>query len=463
MNNKYIYIGISILILLIPSCKIGKTYKNPELADMPTTFEDSTTQNVDSMQILSDVGISTMYPDTVLQNLIEKALFYNRDLKIAEGQIKEMLETNKISKANLLPDPGLELGFQREIYDYKSNSTKVIGRATVSWEIDIWGNLRWQDQATFASYMQKVEAKKALQLTLIAEVAQTYFELSSLTKELAIVKQTLKARQDGAQFAKLRYEGGLTSEIPYRQALVELSRTETLVPNLEKQVKTTEYALSILIGEYPSASLFHVEDLNSIPSVASLPAGLPSEILKRRPDVIGAEQMLIEANAKVGVALTSIFPKLTLTGKTGFENNEFANLLKNPSSWFFANLTGPLFNYPKNKARYKGAQANYEQKVYNYEKVVMNVFKEVNSAIISFDKAKDVRESQKKLYESALSYYNLARLQYVNGVVSYLDLLDSQRQLFDAEIGLNRAILQEHTSMVILYKALGGGLEDSEG
>lgn len=460
MINKTAYTLILLLTISMSSCKIGKRYKAPELSDIPTHFEVGNDSSDIDIVPASTLDFETMYPDTILQGLIKKALLYNRDLKVAEAQIKNMLETNRISKLNMLPDPGIEIGFQREVYDYKASTTKVIGRATVAWEVDIWGNLRWQENATFAAYMQKVEAQKALQISLIAEVAQTYFELSSLQKELTIVKQTLKARQDGAQFAKLRYEGGLTSEIPYRQSLVELARTETLIPNLEKEIRLTSYNLSSLIGEYPSSSIFDPVDINAIPTTKDLPVALPSEILQRRPDVMVAEQMVVEANAKVGVSLTNMFPRLNLLGKFGVENNALTDVLKNPSSWFYANLVGPLFNYPKNKARYKGAQAYYEEKVYNYEKVVINVFKEVNSAIISFQKAKDIRLSQKELYNSALSYYNLARLQYVNGVVSYLDLLDSQRQLFDAEIGLNRAILQEHTTMVNLYKALGGGLPE---
>lgn len=457
MKTKIIYIScLALLTLLCFSCKIGQQYKQPELENMPGQFTAS--EKTDTLSSTANIGWSTMYNDPELQQLIAKAIKHNKDLKIAEAQIKELLQTNRISKANLLPDPGIELAYQREVYDYKASSTKVRAQATVAWELDIWGNLRWKNEASFAAYMQKVEAQKALQLTIVAQVAQTYFELNSLTKELSIVKQTLKARQDGTKFAQLRYEGGITSEIPYRQALVELSRTEVLIPILEKNIKLKEYDLSLLLGEYPSASIFRLGDLSKFPPAIELPVGLPSDILRRRPDVIQAEQMLVEANAKVGAALTDMFPRLSLTGKYGAENSELSNLIKNPASLLYVNLLGPVLNYPKNKAKHKGAQAVLEQKMYNYEKVIMGIFKEVNGAIIGFDKSKTVRVSQEKLYQSALSYYNLANLQYVNGVVSYLDVLDSQRQLFDAEIGLNKAILNEQTSLVTLYKALGGGL-----
>ncbi len=185
---------------------------------------------------------------------------------------------------------------------------------------------------------------------------------------------------------------------------------------------------------------------------------MPSSILKRRPDVLKAEQQLIEANAQVGIAYTDMFPTLKITGRVGGENSELTDFLKSPA-WFISGaFTGPIFNMGKNKAKHKAAKAVYEQALYNYEKTILEVFKEVNGAINTFRKIREVRISYEKLYNSAKAYYDLARLQYVNGIVNYIDVLDSQRQLFDAETALNDAILNELSSVVYLYKALGGGL-----
>lgn len=445
--------------LIFSSCKVGQKYKAPDLSSMPAQF-DTIDEN---HQSITDIGWGTLYKDTVLTKLIDKALDHNKDILIATARIKEMIANKRIQFAGMLPEIGVEVGEQREYLNYdghnKSNTPKIKGNMNVSWELDLWGNLRWQSEAGVAAYMQSVEAQKALRLTIVAQVAQSYFELKALDRQLKIVRQTLEARKEGVWFAQLRYQGGLTSEIPYRQSVVELARTETLVPNLENQIKLKENDLAVLVGDYPSTVIPRGEDIYSMDIPNELPVDLPSSLLRRRPDVRLAEQRLIEKNAQVGAALTDMFPKLQLTGKLGGQSDELSNFLESPA-WFISGfLTGPVFNFGKNKAKHNAAKAAYEQEVYSYEKTVLNVFKEVNNAISTFRKAKEMRESQEKLYNSAQSYHKLARLQYVNGIVNYLDVLDAQRQLFDAEIALNNAILTELTAVVDLYKVLGGGLE----
>lgn len=445
--------------LIFSSCKVGQKYKAPDLSSMPAQF-DTIDENHES---ITDIGWGTLYKDTVLTKLIDKALDHNKDILIATARIKEMIANKRIQFAGMLPEIGVEVGEQREYLNYdghnKSNTPKIKGNMNVSWELDLWGNLRWQNEAGVAAYMQSVEAQKALRLTIVAQVAQSYFELKALDRQLKIVRQTLEARKEGVWFAQLRYQGGLTSEIPYRQSVVELARTETLVPNLENQIKLKENDLAVLVGDYPSTVIPRGEDIYSMDIPDELPVDLPSSLLRRRPDVRLAEQRLIEKNAQVGAALTDMFPKLQLTGKLGGQSDELSNFLESPA-WFISGfLTGPVFNFGKNKAKHNAAKAAYEQEVYSYEKTVLNVFKEVNNAISTFRKAKEMRESQEKLYNSAQSYHKLARLQYVNGIVNYLDVLDAQRQLFDAEIALNNAILTELTAVVDLYKVLGGGLE----
>lgn len=457
---KYIIGFILLGSILLGSCKIGKSYQRPVMTDMPDTFETDGLQDGS----IADIGWSTLYSDTILQQLIGQALDHNKDVLIATARIKEMIANKRISFANMLPEIGLDGLAQREYLNYGGDNKKftpeIHADITFGWEVDIWGKLRWANEAGVAEYMQSVEAQKALRLTIISQVAQNYFELKALDRELEIVKQTLEARKEGVRFAKLRFEGGLTSEITYKQSIVELARTETLIPSLENEIKLKENDLSTLLGRFPGEVLRSKTDISEIPTPPNLPIDLPSTLLKRRPDVAEAEQRLIAANAEVGVALTSMFPSLKLTGRVGGENSELANFLKSPT-WFAGSaLTGPLFNFGKNKAGHNAAKAAYEQEIYSYEKTVQNVFKEVNNAINSFQKAKEVRVSREKLYESVQSYQNLSRLQYVNGIISYMDVLDAQRQLFDAEISLNDAILAELNSVVMLYKVLGGGLKE---
>lgn len=455
--TKFKYI-LAMSLMLLCSCKIGQKYKQPEMA-MPKNFDGAIATN----STAADIGWGELYSDTILQNYIEKALDHNKDMLIAVARIKEMAANKRISFANLFPEIGGEVAGQKEYLNYGGDNDKyspeLRANANISWELDIWGKLRWANDAGVAAYMQTVEAKRALHLTIVAQVAQAYFELRVLDRELEIVKKTLEARREGVRFAKLRYEGGLTSEIPYRQSLVELARTETLIPNLENEIKLKENDLFLLIGEFPSGRLAREgEDISHQQIPQNLPVDLPSSLLKRRPDMIQAEQKLIQANAEVGIAYTEMFPSLKLTGRLGGENSELTDFLKSPT-WFISGvLTGPIFNMGKNKAKHNAAKAVYEQEIYAYEKSVMGAFKEVNNSIVSFNKMKEVYRYQDALYNSTKSYHELAKLQYVNGVISYIDLLDAQRQLFDAEIALNNAILNELISVVALYKALGGGL-----
>ena len=457
---KYIIGFILLGSILLGSCKIGKSFQRPVMTDMPDTFETDGLQDGS----IADIGWSTLYSDTILQQLIGQALDHNKDVLIATARIKEMIANKRISFANMLPEIGLDGLAQREYLNYGGDNKKftpeIHADITFGWEVDIWGKLRWANEAGVAEYMQSVEAQKALRLTIISQVAQNYFELKALDRELEIVKQTLEARKEGVRFAKLRFEGGLTSEITYKQSIVELARTETLIPSLENEIKLKENDLSTLLGRFPGEVLRSKTDISEIPTPPNLPIDLPSTLLKRRPDVAEAEQRLIAANAEVCVALTSMFPSLKLTGRVGGENSELANFLKSPTWFVGSGLSGPLFNFGKNKAGHNAAKAAYEQEIYSYEKTVQNVFKEVNNAINSFQKAKEVRVSREKLYESVQSYQNLSRLQYVNGIISYMDVLDAQRQLFDAEISLNDAILAELNSVVMLYKVLGGGLKE---
>lgn len=458
MRSKLIYIA-TILLVLFSSCKIGQKYKQPEM-DIPQTFESRGMVEGNA----SDIGWSTLYQDTVLQGLITNALDHNKDMLVAAARIKEMAANKRISFAGLFPEIGGEVAGQREYLNYggdnKTYDPEFRANLNIGWELDIWGKLRWANEAGIAAYMQTVEAQRAIHLTIVAQVAQAYFELKALDRELEIVKQTLEARREGVRFAKLRYEGGLTSEIPYRQSLVELARTETMIPNLENEIKLKENDLFVLVGEFPVGTIQRSggEDISHQQIPQNLPVDLPSSLLKRRPDMIQAEQKLIEANAEVGIAHTEMFPSLRLTGRLGLENDELTDFIKSPT-WFISGiLTGPIFNMGKNKARHNAAKAAYEQEVYTYEKSVLNAFKEVNNSINTFNKMKEVYRSQEALYNSAKSYHELAKLQYVNGIVSYIDVLDAQRQLFDAEIALNTAILNELTSVVSLYKALGGGI-----
>ncbi len=451
------YISFIIILFAFSGCKLGKKYTRPNI-QLPETL-DST--SVDSISI-ADYNWEVIYTDTTLQALIRKTLDHNKDMMIAAARIKQLAALKRIDHANMFPEIGARAYAKRERENYGGDDYSMDDefdlKGTASWELDLWGKLRWTKDKSMAEFVGAIENQRALQMSLIAQVAQSYFELVALDNELSIVKKTVDARQESLHLARIRYEGGITSEVPFRQAQVELARTTTLVPDLEKEITLKENEIALLTGEYP-----HNISRSTLPEdimfPVSLPVGLPSALLERRPDIRQAEQKLIAANASVGIAYTSMFPNISLTATYGLESDLLSELLKSPHHLISGNLTQPIFAMGKNRARLKASKAAYEQALYSYEKVVLSAFKDAYNAITEFNKAKEVYETRLRLEQSAKSTLELIQLQYISKVISYMDLLDAQRTYLDAQISLSNAIRDRQITLVNLYKALGGGWE----
>lgn len=455
MNKTIKAILIITIGFTLYSCKIGKKYTRPNL-NLPTAID---TAYLDTTTI-ADIEWWSIYSDTALQNLINKALEYNKDLSIAAARVNELAAQKRISVSQLLPQLSGKAYGEREIENYdrkkydKSDTYNLLGR--ISWEIDLWGNLRWNKEKSFAEFLSSVENQRAVKISIIAQVAQSYFELVALDNELSIVKQTLEARTEGVRLANIRYKGGLTSEIVFQQARLELSKTKTLVPDLERQIAIKENEIAFLTGDYPH-SINRTSNPAIIDMPENLPVGLPSTLLERRPDIRMAEQNLIAANAEVGMALTNMFPKISLTATFGAESDDIKTLLHSPYQFFSATLLSPLFGAGQNIAMHKAKKAALEGAKAKYEKSVLNAFKDAHNAIVNYNKIKEIYELRAKYESAAKSTMELAQLQYINGVIGYLDLLDAQRGYFDAQISLSNAARDKQIMMVNLYKALGGG------
>lgn len=456
LNLLFKYSIFSILAAAaLSGCQLGKHYTRPQL-ELPETLDSL---SVDSSSI-GDYPWEQLYTDTTLQGLIRKTLTYNKDMLIAAARIKELAAMKRIDFANLFPQIGAKVYAEKEGENYggdnykQSNEFDLKGIAT--WELDLWGKLRWAKDKSIADFVGSIENQSALKMSLIAQVAQSYFELVALDNELAIVKKTVNARQESLHLVRLRYEGGLIPEIPFRQAQVELARTATLVPDLERKITLKENEISFLTGEYPHRIKRSVLP-EEVMLPGSLPVGLPSTLLERRPDVRKAEQDLIAANATVGIAFTSLFPSISLTASFGGESAELHDLLKSPHHLLSANLLQPIFAMGKNRAMLKAKKAAYEQATYAYEKTVLNAFKDAYNAISEFSKTKEIYETRLRLEQSSKIALDLAQLQYLNGYIGYIDLLDAQRGYLDAQIALNNAIRDKQLTVVNLYKALGGG------
>lgn len=451
--------GILLVVLLslsVGSCKLGQKYSRPNVY-VPNKFQPEIIADTFS---IGDMKWWDIYTDTTLQSLIRITLQNNKELKIAEAKVKEMAARKRIDTANFFPQINGNVYTQKEALNYGGdnykNDPEVGLKAALSWEIDLWGNLRWANDEGKAQVLESIENQRAVTISLIARVAQDYYELVALDNELSIVKQTLKARKEGVRLAKLRFEGGLTSETSYQQAQVEYARTATHIPVLERDISMMENEIAYLTGDL-DFKVKRTKISKDLIGIESLPVGLPSTLLERRPDIKAAEQKLIAANAAVGVAYTNRFPRLTLTAQYGVESDEFSNLFKSPMYFLSGALLGPLFDMGKRQSAYRAQQHVYEQECYNYEKTVMNAFTETRNAIVAFNKTKDIYESMSQLEKSSKTTMELAQLQYINGVIGYIDVLDAQRSYFDAQVGLSNAIRDKQLALVRLYKALGGG------
>lgn len=454
MKRKNTYMFLLLAAVLLTSCRIGKEYVRPEMA-----LPDSLAQRQDSVSI-ADEEWRAVYTDHALRSLIDRALEYNKDMLIAAARVKEMAAQKRISVANLLPQLDGRVEAERETDNYGGQGREVGNsyevKALLSWELDLWGNLRWKKAAAVADYLQSIEARRALRMTIVAEVAQAYYELVALDAELEIVRQTQKAREEGVRLARIRFEGGLTSETSYQQAQVELARTSTLVPDLERKISIKENDIAFLAGEFPTR-IERSRFLQELDVPESLPVGLPSGLLERRPDIRAAEQQLIAEHARVKVAYTNMFPRLALTGQFGLESDGLSGFLRSPYSLLNGAVLSPLFSWGKNRAAWKARKASFEAGVHSYEKTVLNAFKEAKNAIVDFNKMKEVCRLRLKLERSAKTYVDLAQLQYINGVINYMDVLDAQRGYFDAQIGVSNALRDKLIAVVNVYKALGGG------
>lgn len=453
--RKYIFI-IGVMFFL-SSCKVGKEYARMDF-DMPENYSEYLADTT----CFADMKWWDVYADTNLQNLINSTLENNKDMKIAISKVKEMATKKQIDFANYFPQINGTAYAQNEGLKYGGDSYKndfEFGiKANIAWELDLWGNIRWANERSMAEYISTIEGQRALMMSLVAEVAENYFDLIALDNELRIVKQTLIAREEGVKLAKIRFEGGLTSETSYQQAQLEYAITAAMIPDLEKKIAIKENEILKLAGTYP-VKVQRVGIQNNLTLPDSIPLGLPSELLERRPDVKMAEHKLIAANAAVGLSYTNMFPRIVLNPVVGFETDEFATMLSSPMFFIGANLMSPLFNMNKNRNKYKAQQYAYEQECYRYEKVVISAFYDVMNAMVEFNKIKEIYQTRLMVEQSAKVTMELAQLQYINGVIGYLDVLDAQRNYFNAQISLSNAYHDKQVTMVKLYKALGGGWE----
>lgn len=447
--------------MLFQACSALRECRTPDVPVPSGMFP----ADADSLT-MADLGWWEFYGDETLRSFIERTLEHNKQMLAAAARVEQARQLYRIGRAEQLPNFYFEAPFNNETNDYYGETPlrdPEFGlKMTMKWELDLWGNLRWARRRSEAEFLATVEDRRAMQMTLVAEVASAYFRLLALDDELEIVRHTLVTRSEGVELAKIRFEGGLTSDLPYQQAKVEYASVAALIPNLERQIAATENALSLLMGETPDRKIRRGETVQEEDFPESFSPGFPSIILQRRPDMQAAEQRLRASMASVGVAYADRFPRIMITLTGGVEDNSLLTLLRAPFSYVAETLTAPVFGFGRKKARYKAAVAAYDASRLNYEQKVLEVFREADDAVVSFRSARDAVAQKLTLREAASQYMDLTQWQYRMGSINYLDLMDAQRRYLDARIAYSNAIRDERLALVQLYKALGGGWQEPQ-
>lgn len=450
-------LSLIIALVALTGCS-GVKNLTPADTNMPSAFMPGL--EADSACV-ADMAWWKFYTDSTLCHLIRLTLDNNRDLLKAAARVEEARQLYGIDKAGLLPEISGLAGANHETNKYNGGPTKKDPeydlKLTVGWEVNLWGSLSWAKKRGAARFAASVDDLHAMRMTLIADVASAYFRLVALDNELSIVRQTLATREESLEQARIRFEGGLTSETVYQQAKVEYASAASLVPNLERQINDARNALTLLMGEYPREILERGQLVLNILLPESLPAGLPSALLERRPDLRAAERRLAAAMADVGVNYANRFPNLRLSFSPGFENDALARFFESPFTYAIGSVTGTVFDFGRKKRKYQAAIAVYDQARYDYEKAVIAAFTEVNSAISTYRRVKETSRLKVELRDATVKYVQLAHLQYRGGTLNYIDVLDAQRRYFDAQIGVSNALRDEYLALINLYKVLGGG------
>lgn len=448
-------------ILLLSACSGVKGLTKPYVHH----YDDfSKIDYVDSL-CLADLEWWKFYSDSTLCSLLERVVTNNRDLLKSEARMEQLRQLYGISKSNLLPEIGLDVSAEYETTNYDGNGASKSAtygvKFPMSWEINLWGSQIWARRKAEAEYHASEEDSRALKMELIAETADAYYTLMALENELSIVRRTMDTREESVLIAKLRYEGGLTSEMLYNQTLVEYSSAAALVPVLEQKVYATRDKLTLLMGEVPH----DIDQIGHLPQTfvgpEQLPAGMPSDLLKRRPDIRAAEQRLNAAAASVGMAYSDRFPSFSISFLPGIENDGLAKFLKSPYMDIVGSLAGPLIDFGRRKKKYKASLAAYEEARLDYEDIVLKAFTEVNTILHTYYHVQESYKRTKELREVSAESVKLALLQFRAGMLNYIDVLDAQRSYFDAQIAFSNSIRDQYTALVNIYKALGGGWRDN--
>jgi len=453
------------LPLVISGCMLGPDYQRPEVPE-PAAFRGG--EGKAQAESIADANWETVATDPVLQELIRDAMSNNLDLRTAAARVTEARARYGIAKSFLYPSVGVTGGYSSQqdsqLADLPqgdaSNSSYENWNAGVqaSWELDLFGRVQRQSEAAFARYLATEQGQRAVLVTLVGDVASSYLLLRQLDMELEIAHQTVVSNEETVRFYQNRLKGGLSNRLELDTAIANLARTNTLIPQLEFDVATTENRLSLLLGR-PPGPIERGEPLSSSHVPPSLAVGMPAALLERRPDVQAAEQELVAANANVGAAKALYFPRISITGLYGTVSGDFSDLMDNDAEvWSVSpSLFAPVFQGGRISRNYEAAQAAYEQAFFQYQKAALNAYREVANALAGIRTLGVARATLQIGVKALQDAATLSRLRYDAGLASYLEILNADQDLFDQRILLAETQGAELRAYVELYRALGGG------
>ncbi|MFD1315799.1 efflux transporter outer membrane subunit [Namhaeicola litoreus] len=455
--KRYLYYLASVIVATsLLSCAVGPKYQKP-IVENPEIFRY---QN-ENQDTLVNLVWWTIFNDPVLESLIHEGLSNNKNVLVALSRIEQARANVGFNKADFGPKIGVEgvAGNTNFFQGLKQEEAVSLysGNTNLYWELDFWGKIRRANEAARAELLSTFYAKRAIELSLISEIASNYFDILDYRARLNISEQTFASRDSALTIIELRYEKGIIPLIDVNQSQVQRSIAQAAIPQYKRLIAQSEHNLSVLLGKNPDVIDIQTNLLNqSIPD--SIPVGIPSQLLRRRPDIAGYEELYKAQNARIGVAQAMRLPAISLTGLLGIGSTELSDVVSNGLGWGAGvSLMGPLFEWGKNVRRVDIEREKAKQSLYQYEFSVINAFREVQDGLISIQTYKEELKAREEGVVAAQSARELSEMRYDKGVTSYLEVLETQRQEFEAKLGYSQNYNLVLRSYINLYKVLGGG------
>jgi multidrug efflux system outer membrane protein len=449
--------------ILMAGCTVGPNYHRP-VVQTPGVYRDLRDDRQAQAQAASfaDLPWWQVFQDPQLQELIRTALKENYDLQLATERIGAARAQVAITRSSLFPQvqaSGNFSGGKDPVSEAKYNILTLT--ADAAFQLDLFGRLRRATEASRAQLLATEDARQTLTLTLVSDIASDYFQLLDLDLQLRITQETVKTQEDSVKLTRLRLDHGVATKLDVLQAQQVLDTANAAIPDLERQIGQEENAISVLLGHYPE-NVQRGRPLAEQPLPPDVPSGMPSSLLERRPDIRQVEQDLIAANAEIGVARAAFFPQISLTGGGGGafgRSTLFTGLMSSQNGiWSYgAQISQPIFTGGALRGNLRLAESQHRQELIAYKQAIQLAFRDVSDALIGYQKLHQVRVAQETTVKDLHDSVSTSLVRYRGGITTYLEVLDGQRSLFNAELTLAQARGSEYQSLVQLYKALGGG------